>query len=122
MYRSSEEVLIATAKDHITEATIKAVREAIYNFKNSSYNTSKNDSGFDSDLERTPRMKGAAGVGSVASKKPGGNVSSDAAQKATVKSTSPSRLELSKEVPDSIYRCITAPLVFFSVATKCDFL
>ena len=62
LYRCSEDVLIATAKEQITEATIKAVREAIYNVKNASSNSSKNDSGFgeggdSSDLDRTPRLK-----------------------------------------------------------------
>ena len=93
LYRCSEDVLIATANEQITEATLKAVREAIYSFKNASSSTSKNDSGFgeggDSDLDRTPRLKPSAAAGSEGRRSQ--NVLHEA-QRAKVKNTiSPSR-------------------------------
>ena len=89
LYRCSEEVLIATAKEHITEATVKAVREAIYNYKNNPSSSSgpyKTDSGFiddlESDYDRTPRPKPVANRKLATESSP---------QRAVIKNASPNR-------------------------------
>ena len=114
LYRCSEDVLIATAKEHITEATVRAVRDAIYSYKNNSNNPSsssgpyKTDSGFvddlESDYDRTPRPKPHTAAKKVTSE--------SSPQRAVIKNVSPNRLVVFISHTKRFYQSFLAFILF----------